>query len=98
MAYVISHFFPEGTREQYEAVMAALNGSLGVIPKGQLLHVAGPVPGGFQVIAVQESKESWDTFMAERFTPRMRAGIADGFSSPPTALEFVTSHMYTRPE
>jgi hypothetical protein len=94
MAYVISHFFPAGTREQYEAVMVALNGTLGVIPKGQLLHVAGPVPGGWQVIAVQESKESWDAFMAERFAPRMREGIAGGFTAPPQGLEFATTHVF----
>jgi hypothetical protein len=96
MAYVISHFFPAGTREQYEAVMAALNGKLGVIPKGQLLHVAGPVPGGWQVIAVQESKETWDVFMAERFAPRMREGIAGGFTAPPQGLEFATTHVFQR--
>lgn len=94
MAYVISHFFPEGTRAQYESVMTALNGRLGVIPKGQMLHVAGPVPGGFQVIAVHESKASWEAFMAETFAPRMREGIAGGFTAPPRALEFVATHVY----
>lgn len=94
MAYVISHFFPDGTREQYESVMTALNGRLGVIPKGQILHVAGPVPGGFQVIAVHESKASWDAFMAECFVPRMNQGIAGGFTAPPHALEFAATHRY----
>jgi hypothetical protein len=65
MPYVISHFFPGGTAQEYEAVMVALNGRLGTIPEGQMLHVAGPVPGGFHVIVVQESKESWDKFMTE---------------------------------
>jgi hypothetical protein len=94
MSYVISHFFPGGTAEQYEAGMIALNGKLGKIPDGQLLHVAGPVPGGFQVIAVQESKESWDRFMSDTFAPIMGKGIPGGFSAPPTELEFQATHVY----
>ena len=35
MAYGISHFFPGGAKSQYEAIMAAMNGKLGVIPKGR---------------------------------------------------------------
>lgn len=94
MAYVISHFFPGGTKEQYEAVMVALNGKLGVIPQGQILHVAGAVPGGWQVTAVQDSKESWDAFMTEHFIPRMSKGIPGGFTAPPTELEFAATHIY----
>ena len=94
MSYVISHFFPGGTAEQHEAVMVALNGKLGTIPDGQILHVAGPVPGGFQVIAVQDSKESWDRFLAETFVPIMGKGIAGGFDAPPTEVEFEATHLY----
>ena len=66
MAYVISHFFPGGTKEQYEAAMIALNGELGVIPKGQILHVAGPVPGGWQVTAGQKFDTQARMFLAKR--------------------------------
>ena len=94
MPYVISHFFPAGTAAQYEAVMKAMNGELGRIPRGQIAHVAGPVPGGFQVIAIQESKDSWDSFMSEVFAPVMGRGIEGGFIAPPTALEFEATHFY----
>lgn len=94
MAYCITHFFPCGTKEQYEAVMIAINGELGVIPEGQIFHVAGPVPGGWQVTAVQESKESWDHFVADRFLPMMRQGIEGGFTSPPTETEFEVAHFF----
>jgi hypothetical protein len=94
MPYVISHFFPEGTAEQYEAVMIAMNGKLGRIPDGQIIHVAGPVPGGFQVIAVQQSKESWDAFMTNTFLPLIAEGIEGGFPLPPQGLEFETSHVF----
>lgn len=46
MAYCVTHVFPGGTREQYEAVMIAINGALGVIPDGEIFHVAGPGAGG----------------------------------------------------
>ena len=94
MAYVISHFFPGGTKEQYEAAMTAMNGKLGVIPNGQIIHAAGPAPGGWQVIAVQQSKDSWDRFMVETFVPLMSRGIPGGFSAPPTELAFETTHLF----
>ncbi len=94
MAYVISHFFPSGTVAQYEAAMLAMNGQIGRIPDGQIIHAAGPVPGGFQVIAIQESRESWDRFMTEVFTPVMGRGVEGGFTAPPTELEFEATHFY----
>jgi len=57
MACGISHHFPDGTKEQYEATMIAMNGELGVIPDGQILHAAGPAPGGWQVVAVHDRDE-----------------------------------------
>ncbi|WP_424930255.1 hypothetical protein [Amaricoccus tamworthensis] len=94
MAYVISNFFPTGTAAQYETAMLAMNGEPGRIPDGQIAHVAGPVPGGFQVIAIQESKESWDRFMTEVFAPVMGRGIEGGFTAPPTEMEFEATHFY----
>ncbi len=94
MAYCITHFFPGGTKAQYEAVMVAINGQLGVIPTGQIFHVAGPVPGGWQVTALQESKDSWDTFVTERFLPVMSKGVKGGFEAPPTGIEFEVGHFF----
>ena len=94
MAYCISHFFPGGTKDQYEAAMIALNGELGVIPKGQIFHVAGPVPGGFHVFAVQQSKESWDAFMTDHFVPIMGNGVPSSFTTPPDETTFEATHFY----
>ena len=63
MAYGISHFFPGGTQAQYEATMVAMNGELGIIPDGQIFHAAGPAAGGWQIVAVHDTKESWDAFV-----------------------------------
>ena len=92
--YGIIHFFPLGTKVQYEAVMTAMNGKLGAIPKGQMFHAAGPAAGGWQIVAVQESKESWDRFMRDVFVPLVTKGIPGGFTSPPTETTFDVSHLY----
>ncbi len=94
MPYVISHFFPSGTCAQYEAAMLAMHGELGRIPDGQIIHAAGPVPGGFQVIAIQRSKDSWDRFVTEVFAPVMGRGVRGSFPAPPTELEFEATHLY----
>lgn len=94
MAYGISHFFPGGTKTQYEAAMVAMNGKLGVIPKGQIFHAAGPTAGGWQIVAVQDSKESWDNFVKAVFVPLMTKGIPGGFTSPPTETTWDATHFY----
>ncbi len=89
MAYGIIHHFPGGTREQYEASIAAVHPSRDRLPDGQLFHAAGPSEGGWTVMAVHESQESWERFRDEVLMPRMQAGIEGGFASPPeeTTLE-----------
>lgn len=94
MKYGITHFFPGGTKAQYEAIMTAMNGKLGVIPNGQLFHAAGPTTGGWQIVAVQESKESWNQFMKDIFVPLVTKGIPGGFTSPPTETVFDATHFY----
>ena len=41
MAYGIVHHFPGGTKEQYEASLAAVHPSRDSLPKGQIFHAAG---------------------------------------------------------
>ena len=58
MNYGITHFFPGGTKENYEASIAAVHPAKGVLPKGQIFHAAGPATGGWQIVATHDSKES----------------------------------------
>jgi hypothetical protein len=83
MAYGIVHFFPGGTREQYEASLAAVHPSSGDLPDGQIFHAAGESPGGWTIMAVHESKESWERFRDDILMPRLKQGIAGGFATPP---------------
>jgi hypothetical protein len=83
MAYGIVHHFPGGTKEQYEASIAALHPGVDKLPDGQIFHAAGPSEGGWTIMAVHDSKESWEQFRDNTLMPRMQAGIEGGFATPP---------------
>jgi hypothetical protein len=82
MAYGVVHFFPGGTKEQYEASIAAVHPADG-LPSGQIYHAAGASPGGWTIIALHDSKESWEQFRDDVLMPQMQQGIPGGFTSPP---------------
>jgi hypothetical protein len=88
MAYAIVHFFPNGTKEQYEASVSALHPGKDILPKGQIFHTAGPSAGGWTVLAVHETKASWETFRDTILMPRFKAGIPGGFPTPPQETAF----------
>ena len=83
-AYGIVHFFPGGTQDQYEASVAAVHPGPGQLPDGQIFHAAGPSEGGWTIIAVHESKASWEKFRDGTLIPTLSAGVAGGFPTPPT--------------
>jgi hypothetical protein len=91
MAYGVIHFFAGGTQDQYEASIAAVHPADG-LPAGQIFHAAGTSPGGWTVMAVHESKESWEQFRDDILMPRMQEGIAGGFTAPP---QETTVELYT---
>jgi hypothetical protein len=88
MAYGIVHFFAGGTKEQYEASIAAVHPSRTSLPKGQIFHAAGPSAGGWTVVAIHDSKESWEKFRDEILMPRMQQGVKGGFTAPPQEQAF----------
>ena len=89
MAYGIIHFFPGATQEQYDASVAALH--LGnELPKGQLFHMAGASEGGWTIVAVHDSKASWEEFRDGTLIPTMQKGIEGGFTVQPQETGFET--------
>jgi len=88
MAYAVVHHFPGGTKEQYEASIAAVHPGKGVLPKGQIFHAAGPSAGGWTIVAVHDFKESWEQFRDSILMPRMQKGIPGGFATPPQETVF----------
>jgi predicted dienelactone hydrolase len=93
MAYGIMHQFPGGTKEQYEASIAAVHPSKDTLPQGQVFHAAGPSAGGWTIMAIHESKESWERFRDGTLMPRMQQGIEGGFQSPPQETAFEVDHL-----
>ncbi len=93
MAYGIVHHFPTGTREQYEASIAAVHPDRATLPKGQIFHAAGPSNGGWTIIAVHESKESWEQFRDGILLPRFEQGIKGGFVAMPQEIAFDVSNL-----
>jgi len=85
----VVHFFPGGTSDQYEASIAAVHPGPGRLPDGQLFHAGGASAGGWTIMAIHDSKESWEHFRDTTLLPRMQQGIEGGFTSPPeeTAID-----------
>lgn len=77
MPYLISHFWPGGTEAQYRATVAAAHPASG-LPEGQVYHAAGPTEGGFQVVAVWNSKSDCDTFVREKLMAAVIEGGLEG--------------------
>ena len=88
MAYGIVHFFRDGTKEQYEASIAAVHPDQNSLPEGQIFHAAGPSEGGWTIVAIHESEESWERFRDGILMPRFQQGISGGFSGPPQETAF----------
>ena len=87
MSFGVVHHFPGGTKENYEASIAAVHPSGGGLPDGQIFHAAGASPGGWTIMAIHESRASWERFRDDILMPRMQAGIEGGFSTPPEETE-----------
>ena len=62
MAYLLTHFWPGATDEQYRATIAVVHPP-GGLPDGQVYHAAGPTEGGMLIAAVWDSKEAADRFV-----------------------------------
>jgi len=92
MAFAIVHHFPGGTKANYEASIAAVHPANG-LPDGQIFHAAGASPDGWTIVAVHESKQSWDKFRDDILIPRMQAGIEGGFAAPPQETEIDVSSL-----
>jgi hypothetical protein len=92
MAYGIVHHFPGGTEEQYRASIAAVHPGPDQLPDGQVFHAAGASPGGWTIMAVHESQESWERFRDQILLPRLQAGIDGGFTTQPeeTTIDLTT--------
>ena len=93
MAYGVVHHFAGGTKAQYEASIAAVHPGRDRLPEGQIFHAAGASAGGWTIVAVHDSKESWERFRDGILMPRMQQGIPGGFSEPPQETVFEVDNL-----
>jgi hypothetical protein len=93
MAHGVVHQFAGGTEEQYRVSIAAVHPSDGSLPEGQVFHAAGPSADGWTVVAIHDSKDSWERFRDGTLMPRMQAGIDGGFAAPPEETTFEVSNQ-----
>ena len=80
MSYLMTHFWPGGTEEQYRAMVAVIHPGDG-LPTGQTVHAAGPTEGGFLISVLWDSKDHADQFMQETLIPSMP--VEGGFAGQP---------------
>ena len=92
MTFGVIHHFPGGTQQHYEASIAAVHPPTG-LPDGQIFHAAGASAGGWTIVAVHDSKESWERFRDGILMPRMQQGIQGGFTAPPQETVFDVHHL-----
>ena len=84
----ITNYFKGGTAEQYDNTVKAVHPDGGKgLPAGQLYHAAGPTSDGFQVVAIWDSRASWDKFRDETLLPAF-ASTANALPGPPEITEF----------
>jgi hypothetical protein len=93
MAYLLTHFWPGGTEEQYRATLAAVHPSDG-LPAGQISHAAGPTEGGYLIAVLWDSKESADRFLSETLIPAMP--LDGGFQGQPDERGAEVANLETR--
>ena len=95
MAYGVVHFFPGGTKEQYEASINAVHPDRTTLPAGQIYHAAGPSQGGWTIVAIHDSKASWEAFRDSILMPRLQQGVQGGFATPPQEQAFEVANLQT---
>jgi hypothetical protein len=93
MKYGIVHHFPGGTKAQYEAAIKAVHPAMDKLPAGQLYHAAGPSAGGWTIIAIHDSKESWERFRDTILMPKLKQGVTGGFENPPQETAFEVHNL-----
>jgi len=91
MAYTIVNRFKGGNKDQYEAAIARVHPAEG-LPEGQTIHVAGQADGEWFVVAVWDSKDSWERFRNETLLPGLQE-TEGTFDGPPEESAFEVHNL-----
>jgi hypothetical protein len=92
----ITNHFKGGTKEQYDNTVKVVHPDGGkALPAGQVYHAAGPTSDGFVVVAIWDSKASWEKFRDETLLPAFASG-ENTLPGPPQITEFDVHNEMTR--
>ena len=80
MAYLLTHFWPGGTVDEYNTTLAAVTEAAGG-RRPEKLHAGGPADGGILIAAVYDSKDASERFVRETLMPLLP--IEGGLVGPP---------------
>ena len=92
MSFLMTHFWPGGTDEQYRAMIAVVHPADG-LPAGQLHHAAGETDGGYLISVVWDSEDSSDQFVNDVLMPSMP--VEGGFEGHPEQRTAEISNLQT---
>jgi hypothetical protein len=92
MAVAVTIDIPTGTQEKYDKVVAGLYPG-GKLPEGWLLHMAGPIEGGWRVVNVVPSQEEFEVFARDELIPATQ-GVGD---PPPQVTYFPVYRLIEAP-
>jgi hypothetical protein len=81
MAVAMLLEWPGQSKEQYDELMKRVALETDP-PDGGLFHVAGPMPGGWRVVDVWESREAFERFAEERLRPAVKEVGIPGMPEP----------------
>ena len=91
MALTVILELPGVTQQQYDQVIDRITPDR-KSPQGQILHVGGPIEGGWCVVDVWESQEAFERFLQQKLIQAMQeAGMP-----PPQRKVFPVYNMIER--
>ena len=93
MAYAIMHFFPDGTKEQYEASIAGASEQEAPCQKAKSFTRRVRLPADGKLWRFTILWEAGSAFATARFYPKMQKGIPGGFAGPPTESGFEVHNL-----
>lgn len=101
MAVGVLITMPELTEEQYEQTNRRIFGHYPIAqpdaPEGLVVHSAGPVPEGWYVYDIWDSKEDFQRFGRERIEPAVRAVTGRDFHEQDIQFFEVASFLSGEP-
>jgi hypothetical protein len=87
--YLLVHFWPGGTEEQYQVMIKDLHPEAG-LPEGQRSHNSGPTEAGYLISVVWDSKEQSEALMQNTLLPALP--VDGGFAGAPEERAAQVTH------